>query len=434
MRVYSVNPDLNHDECMTLLATAGIYLVLDVNSPRPGEALNRYEPWSTYNSYYLDHVMRIVHQFAGYNNTLGFFAGNEVINDEISAKESPHYIKAIIRDMHAYMKLHSPRVVPIGYSAADDLRYRISLAKYLECGEPGTHVDFYGVNSYQWCGYQNFQTSGYDGLVSDYSDYTLPIFLSEYGCNAVTPRVFQEVEPLYSPLMTHVFAGGLIYEYAQEANNYGLVDIDRDGAAHMLEDFDTLKREYHSLETFYDFSKEKNQERPVKCKGSYAHIQSTKALPDSPIQATIQVGINMPMGSFVNLRMNSTLHNVFDSKNNQIMDRHISKTMDWKTPIEATREWKSNAELVRLPLTKENEAAAPNAGRGLKQDSTTNEKHSTDKSKSKASRKNKANALEDKDATSSSVNVMFNDLSAKLLFWAFIVGGPIAGFFWIGTL
>lgn len=44
--------------------------------------------------------------------------------------------------MHVYMKNVAPRVVPVGYSAADDLRFRVSLAKYMECGDEDTAVDF----------------------------------------------------------------------------------------------------------------------------------------------------------------------------------------------------------------------------------------------------------------------------------------------------
>lgn len=73
---------------MSMLAAAGIYLVLDVNSPLQGHHLNRYEPWSTYNHDYLKNVLRVVEQFSQYNNTLGFFAGNEIINDKISATVS----------------------------------------------------------------------------------------------------------------------------------------------------------------------------------------------------------------------------------------------------------------------------------------------------------------------------------------------------------
>lgn len=164
-----------------MLATAGIYLVLDVNSPRPGQHINRYEPAQTYNVDYLEHILKVTEQFSHYNNTLGFFAGNEIVNDRVSAKNSPVYIKAVVRDIKAYIEFNSPRPIPVGYSAADDLLYRVSLSDYLECvdKDPNESVDFYGVNSYQWCGVQTFYSSGYNVLVDDYSTYSRPVFFSE---------------------------------------------------------------------------------------------------------------------------------------------------------------------------------------------------------------------------------------------------------------
>lgn len=47
MRVYTVDNSKNHDECMQLLADAGIYLALDVNSPH--YSINRNEPSASYN-------------------------------------------------------------------------------------------------------------------------------------------------------------------------------------------------------------------------------------------------------------------------------------------------------------------------------------------------------------------------------------------------
>ena len=171
---------------MSLLAAAGIYLVLDVNSPLTNRHLNRYEPWSTYTRDYLKNIFQVVQQFSTYNNTLGFFAGNEIINDPTSATKAPIYVKAVIRDLKNYIKNNLIRKIPVGYSAADNLDYRISLSKYLECSNnnPSETVDFYGVNSYQWCGDQTFYTSGYNILVDGYKDYSKPVFFSEYVLTA----------------------------------------------------------------------------------------------------------------------------------------------------------------------------------------------------------------------------------------------------------
>lgn len=89
---------MNHDICMSILAAADIYLVLDVNSPQPNQHLNRYDPSSTYTESYLEHVFKVVEQFSYYNNTLGYFAGNEIINDRVSAKVSLTTINKLCRE------------------------------------------------------------------------------------------------------------------------------------------------------------------------------------------------------------------------------------------------------------------------------------------------------------------------------------------------
>lgn len=58
-----------------------------------------------------------------------------------------------------------------------------------------------------------------------------------YGCNEVLPRNFDEVPVLYTNDMIDVFNGGLVYEFTQEANNYGLVEILPNGDVKLLRDF-----------------------------------------------------------------------------------------------------------------------------------------------------------------------------------------------------
>jgi hypothetical protein len=64
----------------------------------------------------------VIEAFKGYDNFLAMFAGNEVINDAESAAVSPRYQKAVIRDMKNYIAAHVSRPIPVGYSAADDLK------------------------------------------------------------------------------------------------------------------------------------------------------------------------------------------------------------------------------------------------------------------------------------------------------------------------
>lgn len=126
VRVYSVDNSQDHDECMKALADAGIYLVLDVNTPK--YAINRASPEKSYNDVYLQYIFATVEMFAKYDNTLAFFSGNEVVNDGASSSAAP-YVKAVTRDIRSYLRDRKLRQVPVGYSAvrADCQLYSSSL-------------------------------------------------------------------------------------------------------------------------------------------------------------------------------------------------------------------------------------------------------------------------------------------------------------------
>lgn len=259
VRIYSLNPDLNHDKCVTIYNNAGIYLLLDVNSGHYGENLNRADPWGTYNSQYLTRVFKFIEAFKDYPNVLGFFSGNEVINDEENyASIDPPYIRAVQRDMKQYIAKHSNRTIPVGYSAASNDGLVEATFKYLQCNSfDGKNVskslddsrsDFFGFNTYSWCsGTSDWKTSGYDKLNETYSDTVIPLIFSEYGCNKNLPRTFDEVsEGLYGGLK-YTFSGGLVYEYIEEVNNYGLVEMDSDGDISYKKDYDNLKSQYKNV-------------------------------------------------------------------------------------------------------------------------------------------------------------------------------------------
>lgn len=68
------------------------------------------------------HIFAVIEAFKGYDNFMAVFAGNEVVNDDQSAAVSPRYQKAVIRDLKNYIAAHCSRAIPVGYSAADDLK------------------------------------------------------------------------------------------------------------------------------------------------------------------------------------------------------------------------------------------------------------------------------------------------------------------------
>ncbi|KAK4506930.1 hypothetical protein PRZ48_000663 [Zasmidium cellare] len=239
VRVYTVDNTANHDECMNALAAAGIYLALDVNTPK--YSINRADPAVSYNDMYLQSIFATIDAFQKYDNTLLFFSGNEVINADNNTNCAP-YIKAVTRDMKSYIQSRGYRSVPVGYSAADVESNRYEMASYMNCGTDDQRSDFFAFNDYSWCDPSSFQTSGWDQKVKQYGNYSIPLFLSEYGC-ITNQRKFQEVAALYGDQMTPVYSGGLVYEYSEEGSGYGLVKINGNSVTE-TSDFQALMQAY----------------------------------------------------------------------------------------------------------------------------------------------------------------------------------------------
>ncbi|KAJ4306220.1 1,3-beta-glucanosyltransferase [Collariella sp. IMI 366227] len=221
IRVYMTDNSKSHDECMNSLADAGIYVIIDANNPL--YSINRMDPGPSYNAMYLQSVFASIDEFIKYDNTMAFFSGNEVINDDVKSTKSARYVKAVTRDMRKYIKERGYRSVPVGYSAADVAQNRMQLANYMNCGTDDERSDFFAFNDYSWCN-SDFERSGWDKKVKNFSDYGIAIFLSEYGC-LTNGRDFGEVKALMSDKMTSVYSGGLMYEYALEENGYGIAKI-----------------------------------------------------------------------------------------------------------------------------------------------------------------------------------------------------------------
>ena len=207
---------------MNALAAAGIYLILDVNNPL--YSINRENPAPSYNAVYLQSVFATIDEFVKYPNTMAFFSGNEVVNSTAASTLSAPYVKAVTRDMRQYISERGYRKVPVGYSAADVSQNRMQLADYMNCGTDDERSDFFAFNDYSWCN-TNFDVSGWDQKVKNFTGYGLPIFLSEYGC-ITNGRDFGEVGALMNSEMTSVYSGGLMYEYALEVNKFGIASID----------------------------------------------------------------------------------------------------------------------------------------------------------------------------------------------------------------
>lgn len=238
IRTYAIDPTADHSVCMNLLAEAGIYVVSDLSEP--SNSINRDSP--AWNTALFTRYKDVVDEMSQYSNVIGFFAGNEVTNNSTNTDASA-YVKAAVRDTKAYINSTVDRWMGVGYAANDDADIRDSMAHYFNCGDQDSAIDFWGYNIYEWCGESTFASSGYQTQVEFFSNYSVPVFFAEYGCNTpdgAAGRIWQETTALYSSEMTDVFSGGIVYMYFQETNDYGLVSIEG-SAASTLSDYSRLK-------------------------------------------------------------------------------------------------------------------------------------------------------------------------------------------------
>ncbi|KAI4236319.1 MAG: hypothetical protein LQ352_008019 [Teloschistes flavicans] len=220
IRVYHVDPTADHQGCMNAFADAGIYLFVDLDD-FPTQIQPDTPAW---NQSQLAAFSTVLDEFQKYDNTAGVFVGNEVLTTAEVSNAAP-YVKAAVRDMKAYRDSKNYRKIPIGYSAADVPGLRPMLQNYLACGDDDAErADFYSLNVYEWCGDSSYDGSGYSQLEQNATGYNIPIFISETGCRVPRPRLFTDQSAIFGPDMSDTWSGAIVYEWIQEANDYGLIN------------------------------------------------------------------------------------------------------------------------------------------------------------------------------------------------------------------
>lgn len=130
--------------------------------------------------------------------------------------------------------------------------------------------------------------------------------------------------------MTGVFSGGLVYEFTQEDNDFGLVELDGD-AASMLNEYDTLATAFSKAPSQPTIpSSATNPKRPVNCPppSSFANINGNLTLPFTLGQEYIDNGVDKKTfvkGKFLSLDSISmaTTYTIKDSDGKTISDKTI---------------------------------------------------------------------------------------------------------------
>ena len=179
------------------------------------------------------------------------------------------------------------------------------LQNYLACGDdPADAADFYSLNVYEWCGKdQTFPGSGYNELVANATGLQIPIFISETGCHVPEPRYFDDQDAILGPDMENQWSGAIVYEWIEEANNYGLISygpsVDPTSNTAALDgytrsgtpspvtpDFSNLKSHWATLHptgvALSDYSSSASNLKPIACPATTPNgwlVDATASLP-----------------------------------------------------------------------------------------------------------------------------------------------------------
>ena len=142
IRVYHVDANQNHDDCMTAFANVGIYMFIDLDTFNTQIEQDGPPHW---NQTQLTAFGDVLDTFAAYQNVAGFFIGNEIITTSTGSLAAP-YIKSAMRDIKKHIvDKKFDRAIYVGYSAADISELRPNLQNYLTCGNDNSvNIDFFG--------------------------------------------------------------------------------------------------------------------------------------------------------------------------------------------------------------------------------------------------------------------------------------------------
>jgi len=235
VRIYAVDPSQDHSGFMCALAQANIYVMVGLLASCQNCNISPDPAPNCYPASLKTRGQMVIAAFINFDNVLGFDAGNEV---DLETNGQPWINapcqKKFIRDMRAYIANCPTRKVPVGVVLADV--QRMEKSDYYNCyttasKDPYELAEWIGLNAYQSCNGNVTSLAdapGYQGLIADYSNFSIPVILTEYGClNPSFPTIdgyqaqrnFYQAAWMFESGMKDAIAGGFAFEYSVEVQN-----------------------------------------------------------------------------------------------------------------------------------------------------------------------------------------------------------------------
>ena len=239
-----------HERALSALAEAGLYVLIQPSisvdlpqsaAPRLRRGCDDLDMRTLYTPEVVRTIFRTIEATVDHSNVLGYQLSAELIN-MASRSKLAECVRSAVRDTKRYLQHRGGRQVPVGVTTSDILELRHPQLQYYTAGSSDERIDFFSLNCFSWAGKSSFRVSGWQNMCESMGKTPVPMFLSEYGTNIVSPRTFHETECLYSPDMTGEFSGGCVYTWFESGNRYGLVEVPDTGYRRKRPDYEGLKR------------------------------------------------------------------------------------------------------------------------------------------------------------------------------------------------
>jgi hypothetical protein len=204
-----VNKNLSHDDCMQLLQESGLYVMVMLVGGRMMSDEYFLDGRLNYDEGYLydEETGRLIDDFQKYQNTLGFsfwVSDSSIIRSSLLGK-------ARVRDAKEYIKSMQYRQIPVGIIGS--CHRKGAYLDFLNCGNKDSSIDFYEMNIAipPLTGCQALPTI-YDSMAQDYRNSSIPLLI-DYGYPVDETSNFTEIPNLFSPPMSEVFSGGILFSW-----------------------------------------------------------------------------------------------------------------------------------------------------------------------------------------------------------------------------